>query len=247
MQSIQTHDYTLELNGDPTPWRLFVPKDATKNYCVLWLQGFTSTIEGHTEGILRMAQQTDTAFAILNYAGHGNHPIKLDDATRAQQLREVVGVYDELAKRGYEKILAIGGSFGAYMAALLAAERPLATIVLRAPAIYDDTEFELPYRETRSAKTEERKDMWRDSVKSSTPNKALQAVRNFTGNTFVIEHEFDHIINPAVPRAYFAVAKHPNYIVIRDCDHSPKLMANPEAYFAIIERWLVTIIQNTRA
>lgn len=241
--AVAVRDYSLAANDDPTPWRLIIPPAATKDYCVLWLQGFTSTIEGHTEGVTRMAEQTGVPFAMLNYAGHGNHPTKLADATRVQQHREVVGVYDELIKLGYKKILCVGGSFGAYMAALLAAKRPLDLLVLRVPAIYDDAEFELPYKQTRSAMTNERKDVWRESITPDTPNDALYAVRNYTGDTFVIEHERDTVINPAIPKAYFAVAQHPNYIVIRGCDHSPKLMPDPETYFRIIEHWVVAIIQ----
>ncbi len=239
---MQTEDFTLDHEGDKTPWRLFTPEDAAKDWAVLWLQGFTSTIEGHTEGVVRMVQGTGTTFAMLNYAGHGNHPVPLARATRAQQFQEVVGAYDELVKRGYQNIVAIGGSFGAYMAALLASERPLETLVLRAPAIYDDAEFELPFRATRSGKSKERSDIWRESITPDMQNRALDAVRSFAGDTFVIEHELDSVINAAIPQAYFAAAQHPNYIVIRGCDHSPKLMPHPPKYFAIIEHWLQTII-----
>lgn len=125
-------DYTLQY--DNTPWRLFKPTKANKDWRVLWLQGFTSTIEGHSEGVIRLAEATKTPFAMLNYAGHGNHPIALDDATREQQFKEVLSVYDELVRLGYKKIITIGGSFGGYMAALLASKRPLEVLVLRAPA-----------------------------------------------------------------------------------------------------------------
>lgn len=242
MRPMKIDDLTLNIEGDKTPWRLYTPAHNTKDWAVLWLQGFTSTIEGHAEGTNRMAEQTETTFAMLNYAGHGNHPTPLEDATRLQQYREVLGVYDELVSRGYEHIIAIGGSFGAYMAALLAADRPVEAIVLRAPAIYDDKEFELPYRNTQSAQSKERVELWRAGVTPDTPSDALTAVRNFTGDTFVIEHELDHVINPSVPKAYFAVAKHPNYIVIRGCDHSPKLMPDPQRYFAVIEQWITTIV-----
>lgn len=76
-------DHNLEF--DNTPWRLFEPnKKDDKEWCVLWLQGFTSTIEGHTDGVIRLAGATAMSFAMLNYAGHGNHPTLLDDATREQ-------------------------------------------------------------------------------------------------------------------------------------------------------------------
>jgi len=243
---MKTDNFILNQDNDRTPWRLLTPKGSARDWCVIWLQGFTSTIEGHAEGLKRMAEQTNTPFAMLNYAGHGNHPTELDDATRAQQLREVIGVYDELHKLGFSKFIAIGGSFGAYMAALLSAERPLESLTLRVPAIYEDSEFDIPFKDTRSGRTKERSDVWRETVSSKMVNKALHAVGSFTGDTYVIEHELDSVINPAVPKAYFEVAKHPNYIVIRGCDHSPKLMPDPEKFFAIIEQWIATIVISTK-
>jgi hypothetical protein len=71
------------LQSNNTPWRLFETSD-NKEWCVLWLQGFTSTIEGHTDGVIRLVEATTTSFAMLNYAGHGHHPVILDDATRQQ-------------------------------------------------------------------------------------------------------------------------------------------------------------------
>lgn len=243
---MEIDNFTLVQGKDQTPWALFSPNKSSKKWCVLWLQGFTSTIEGHTEGILRMAESTATPFAMLNYAGHGNHPTKLEDATRSQQLSEVIGVYDALKKMGFEKIIAVGGSFGAYMAALLCAQRPLESVTLRAPAIYDDSEFTLPFSETRSSRSKERSDVWRESVNSKMKSNALDAVRNFQNSTFILEHELDSVINPAVPKAYFEVAKYANYIVIRDCDHSPKLMPNPGKFYKIIEHWIESIINSTK-
>lgn len=224
--------------------RIYQPSDANSGWAVLWLQGFTSTIEGHEEGVARMSEATKTTFAMLNYAGHGDHPTKLEDATRQQQFEEVCEVYDQLVEKGYSKIIVIGGSFGAYMAALLAKARDIHTLVLRAPANYKDEEFELPYKETTEGTNQEAKDLWRQSIDDSYSNKAVEAVRAFTGMTYVIEHEKDTVINSAIPRSYFNAAKRGNYIIIPGLDHSPKLMDTPQVYFDIIERWINTIIIN---
>lgn len=230
------------LESDNTPWRLFETDNNNKEWCVLWLQGFTSTIEGHTEGIIRMAEATATPFAMLNYAGHGNHPISLDDATREQQFQEVVSVYDELVELGYKKIIAIGGSFGGYMAALLADKRKLEGLILRAPANYPEDECNLAYRDTSAGRKNEKHQLYRQSIDEKYTNNAVEGVRHFTGSTYVIEHEKDEVIHSAIPRSYFNAAKHGNYLVIPGLKHSPKLMPNPEEYFALIELWLATMV-----
>lgn len=242
---MKMQDYVVEVNGNQTPWRLFEPDGSKAEWAVLWLQGFASTIEGHSDGVIRMAEATKTTFVMLNYAGHGNNPIPLDEATRAQQFDEVCAVYDELVNRGYTKIMVSGGSFGAYMATLLCGKRDLASMTLRAPAIYNDAEYELPYAETISSQ-EHADNTWRLNVTPETESVALRNVMNYYGDTYVIEHENDEVISKNIPEAYAGVARHPNYIIIRDCTHSPRQMHNPQKYFEIIESWACTIILNTQ-
>lgn len=242
---MKTIDSTLEL--DKTPWRLFEPEyDGGREWCVLWLQGFHSNIEGHAEGVARMAEAMRTPFAMLDYAGHGTHPIVLGDASRKQQFDEVLGVYDELMNLGFQKIVVIGGSFGGYMAALLVGQRKAEALVLRAPANYPDDEFELPYRDTAAGRKSEDHRLYREGYDERFVNSAVEAVSNFTGDTFVMEHEKDEVISPAIPRSYFSAARHGNYLIVRGVKHSPKLMPNPEKYFEVIEQWLVTIVKTVK-
>lgn len=236
-------DNTLEF--DNTPWRLFEPTD-DKEWCVLWLQGFMSTIEGHNDGVVRMAEATGVSFAMLNYAGHGNHPVSLDDASREQQFNEVLGVYDQLAELGFKKIIVIGGSFGGYMAALLASKRTLEALVLRVPANYPEEEFELAYKDTSAGQKDKSHYLYRQSIDEHYINNAVEGVRNFAGQTYVIEHEKDEVVHSSIPKSYYNAAKHGNYLVIPGAKHSPNMMPNPEKYFALIELWLATIINATK-
>lgn len=239
---MQITDHTLT---DNTPWRLYEPENNHKDWAILWLQGFYSTIEGHHEGCQRISDSTNTALAVLNYAGHGNHPVVLEDATRQQQLDEVTIVYDELVNRGYAKVIVIGGSFGAYMATLLLETRSPQVIVLRAPANYKDEEITLPYKETTEAIDGEAKDLYRQSIDSNYSNRAIEAVRRFEGSTYVIEHGSDKTILKNIPQSYFSAAQQGNYILIPGLEHSPKLMDNPQKYFGIIERWIEVIVENS--
>ncbi len=64
---------TLAIPNDPTPW-LIVEPTGNKQFCVLMLQGWNSTITKHEERIKRLAEQTGVTFATIDYAGHGTHP-----------------------------------------------------------------------------------------------------------------------------------------------------------------------------
>ncbi|MBP9667302.1 hypothetical protein KBD87_00640 [Candidatus Saccharibacteria bacterium] len=237
-------NYTLELDG--TPWCLVVPDGASTEWCVLWLQGFISTIEDHTEGVVRMAEASSTAFAMLNYAGHGDNPIALSDATRTQQFDEVCAVYDELKKLGYRKIIANGGSFGGYMIALLTGARPLEAAVLRAPANYPDNEFQLPYRDTAAGKDVAKHNLYLQQISPEYRNTAVDTLANYDGPTFVVEHGADEVIHSPIPKSYYNVAKHGSYIVIPGLKHAARDMPNPAHYYAIVEAWVETIIKIVR-
>ena len=241
-KKVETKDFSLP---DSTHWRLYKPENAINNWAVLWLQGFTSTIDMHNDGCMRLSSESNVQFAILNYAGHGDHPVALKDATREPQFDEVCAVYDELTRMGFSKIIVIGCSFGAYMAALIAKARKPEAIVLRAPANYKEEEFSLPYDETIEGRDEAARDLYRQSIDNDYSNNAVEAIKQFGGATYIIEHEKDSVINASIPKSYFNGAKNGNYIMIRGLDHSPMMMKNPKLYINIIERWLQTIIYAT--
>mgnify|MGYP002409848095 FL=1 len=216
---------------------------ATKEYAVLWLQGWTSSMDSHREGVERMARTTGVTFATLDPAGHGLHELPLEQSTRKMQHEEVIAIYDELVKLGYKKIIVIGGSFGGYMAALLTGKRPVHAAVLRAPAMYDDTEFELEHSKTRR---------WQNPLKGQEEkadqpyihdNEALRSINNFDGQVFVLEHELDEQVPRIMPEMYFKHAKHGNYLLVPKTMHSPKLMKNPQPHFAYIEHLVVSIVK----
>lgn len=220
---MKINDYSLK---DDTPWRLFTPDNAHEGWAVLWPQGFTSTIDGHSEGCERMSTASRFPFAMLDYAGHGSHPVPLEKATRKQQFAEVRGVYDELVSRGLDKIIVIGGSFGGYMAALLAGVREPQSVVLRAPANYQDHEFDYPYVETTESKEGETKDLYRKRVDNNYTNQATQALQSYDGTVYILEHELDSVVLANIPKSYYHAAKHGNYILIRGLGHAPSLTPN---------------------
>jgi len=234
-------DKSLLLDGDSVSWRIFKPAGSTKDWCVLWLQGWTSSMESNTEGMLRLAESSKTPFAILDYAGHGEHRTTIEKSTKEQQLNEVLGVYDELEKLGYKKIIAIGGSFGAYMAALLSGKRPVHAVVLRAPASYPDFEFTKPFEQTEGY-TDPVAHRHNKAKPEYLNNQAVASIRNFDGFVYVLEHEFDKIIDVKIPRIYFKAAKHGNYLIIPKTPHSAKELPHPEKHYAYTEHIIRSII-----
>lgn len=241
---MEVSDFLLSKGEDQIPWRLFKPSSGNKKYAVLWIQGWTSSMDSHREGVKRMAETTGFTFATLDFAGHGLHKLPIEESTRQQQIDEVVAVYDELKGLGYENIIAIGGSFGGYLAALLTGEREVHTAVLRVPAIYDDTELRTPHKDTKRWQNPKAYYAHRENAKYIKDNKAVRSISDFDGFTYVIEHELDEQVPRVMPKTYFKAAKRGNYLIVPQAMHSPKLMPNSEIYFAYIEHLVISILQS---
>lgn len=221
---------TLDIPGDPTPWTLVEPNN-NKDWAVLWLQGWGSTIEGHFERIQFLAQESGIAFAMIDYAGFGKHITPLAETTREQQHKEVIAAYDELKARGYKRIIACGNSFGSYMSALLADKRELTAIILRAPAIYDDAEFTIRQKD----RDDDTYQAFKKTVRPDSSLAALKAINTYSGPVWVFEHGADEVIPSNIPKSYFANAQHGNYLYIPGASHSPAKQPESRKYYQYIE------------
>ena len=216
---------TLDVPNDPTPWVIVEPSEQ-KEWAVLWLQGWGSTIEGHYEKIQFLAKESDITFGMIDYAGFGQHSMPLEETTREQQHLEVVAAYDALKTRGYKNIVVIGNSFGSYMSALLADKRELAAIVLRAPAIYDDAEFTMKQKDRDDVAYQ----AFKETVQPDSQLAPLQTIRDYNGPVWVFEHGADTVIPPNIPKSYFANTQRGSYLYIPGAPHSPNMLLEPRKY-----------------
>lgn len=239
-------DNILDIHN--TPYRIITPDNiANDDWCVLWIQGFGSSIADHTERVARLAETTQLSYAMVDYAGQGTSTTPLPDSTRQMQIDEVCALYDKLATLGYSKFIILGNSLGSYLAAMVSELRPAECIVLRAPAIYPDSELNIPQRDKENDGNLAQRKTWRQNVSAADDIQALHAVASFDGHIYVIEHDLDEVIPSNIPKSYFAQSKSGNYIHIPGCHHTPKTMQNPEKYHAMIEQWLATIVKNELA
>jgi len=232
---------TLDIPGDPTPWVLVKPS-SSKDWAVLWLQGWGSTIESNFEIVDQIAQKSGTAFAMIDYAGFGKHSVPLPETTREQQHLEVIAAYDELKKLGYKNIIACGHSFGSYMSALLASKRDVAALILRAPAIYADSEFTMKQKDRDDATYQ----AFKKTVQPDSPLAALYAVQKYHGPVYVFEYGADEIIPRNIPQSYFANAAQGNYLYIPGTPHSPKTSLNSHKYYEYIGAGILTSLSRVQ-
>ena len=204
---------------------------------MLWLQGWTSDIDKHYDGLIRMSNMSGVTFAMMETAGHGQHPVSLDDSTKDQQIAEVQYFYDFLNKE-YENIIVVGGSFGGYLAGQLAVKSP-AALVLRIPAIYDDREKDIPFGVLQDS--DDYAERWNQNV-DHVLDSSLKPLSKYRGMVYVVRHENDECIPRWIPDLYFRTAPRSNYLLVPTVGHWPRKAAEPQKYYNYIEKMVTDIV-----
>jgi uncharacterized protein len=155
--------------------------------------------------------------------GHARSDEQRETVSREDNLRDLLAAYAVLAGLpdvDPKDIGVVGSSYGAYLAAIMTAQRAVRWIALRAPALYNDAGWELPKR-----KLHEDPDFtaYRRRAIAAEKNLALRACAAFRGNVLVVESEKDDIIPHPVIANYLAActrAQSVTYRMIEGADHS---------------------------
>jgi len=161
--------------------------------------------------------------------------------TRADNLADTLAAYDVLAglrQVDPKAIAVIGSSYGAYLASLLTEQRTVRWLGLRAPALYEDTGWDIPKAEL--AKHQDLR-AYRHRKLASEDNRALRACRAFKGDILIVESEHDDIVPHPTIDSYLEASKPARSITYRILEGADHGLATPEAqhaYTAMVVAWL---------
>lgn len=207
--------------------------DDQSNAGVLFLHGWNSSQRGYLPRARAVEADCGARCLSFDLAGHGEHATRpASEFSPRQHLAEAAAKYDELAaSAGVDpaRIGVCGASYGAYLAALLVGERPLASLLLRAPALYPDAAIDSPPRERRTG------------VERPADALALRNLAGFAGPVTLVESERDEVIPHAVVEAYLAACPRARHTVIPGAAHSLSDPAWNEAFLAEILAWARTL------
>ena len=196
-----------------------------KNPTILFVHGWTSAKERSYQYAKGLAELGYISF-LFDMRGHGESEGDINTFTTKDFLDDIIIAYDYLVKvKGADKdnISAIGSSLGGYLVALLVAKRKVKNLVLRAPADYDNYQFE-QLKHLYGGEIPEVM-AWRKQPKQPNETYALQAVNNFSGNILIIESEKDDSIPPQTIENYINAVKDKNkltHIIMKNVPHSIK-------------------------
>jgi esterase/lipase len=162
----------------------------------LLIHGWTSGQDRMFDMAEALSMRSGITCLTIDLGGHGKSEGKIGELSRKDFLDDVLAAYDFLVAQpnvDMSKIGALGSSFGAWLAAMLTAERKVNWVVMRVPADYPDDDFETPKQVVNEEKGSPAYE-WRTHSRSWDATAALRAIHNFRGKVLLVESENDELI-----------------------------------------------------
>jgi uncharacterized protein len=182
--------------------------------------------------------------------GHARTQENIKTVTRDDNLKDVLAAYDALLRqRGVDAsaIAVVGSSYGGYLAAILTELRPVRWLVLRAPALYRDSEWTLPKDQLRKL---QHLDAYRLLPVKTEECRALRACSQYRGHAFIVQSEHDSTVPAPVVANYRRALTQTASLtchVLEGADHALSTEAFQQAYTTLLLSWLAEMIRGARS
>jgi hypothetical protein len=181
--------------------------------------------------------------------GHERTNGRRESVSREDNLEDAIAAYDVLVHQpgvDLSSIAVVGSSYGGYLAAILSSLRPVRWLAIRAPALYKDSDWDLPKGQLRK-----HQDLDAYRLKPVRPDEsvALKACGGFTGDVLLVESENDKTIPHQVVLNYrdaCASAHSLSYRVIKGADHSLSDPRWQQAATSILVSWFTEMLGGAR-
>lgn len=181
--------------------------------------------------------------------GHAGTQTQQASVSREDNLHDVLAAYDTLARHPAvdpTAIAVVGSSYGGYLAAILTSMRPVKWLALRVPALYMDSDWELPKLQLHE---DQDLDTYRKSLIPAADNRALRACAAYQGDVLIVESELDNIVPHEVIANYLEACIKPRsltYRVINGADHGLSDQSMQRAYTALLVNWMTEMVMGSR-
>jgi uncharacterized protein len=187
-----------------------VGPDQPGGAAVLFVHGLGSDRGTNVERARAVTDQHKATCLAVDLGGHGASTGRLSTLTPRQNLRDVVAAYDALVEQpGVDpgRIGVCSASYGAYLSVLLTAQRPVARLLLRAPALYTDDALDTPLGRRRPGSPE-------------TSQHFLAQLARYRPPVLVVESEHDEVVGHGVIETYLATRPGLGHVVLPEAGHA---------------------------
>lgn len=241
------HDGRLSIKVDDQPIEgtLLGPEKLIPG--VLFVHGWGGSQQQDLARAEEIAQLGCLCFT-FDLRGHARTDAQRQHVTREDGLADVLAAYDFLAAQEMvdpSAIAVVGTSYGGYLATLLTELRPVNWLALRVPALYPDSDWDVP----KAMLDKPRIFDYRSQFHAPEVNRALRACDGFEGDVLIVESEFDeHVPHPAIASfiAAFRHAQSLSYRVMHGADHSLRDESCRKAYNNVLIRWIEEMVRGAR-
>jgi pimeloyl-ACP methyl ester carboxylesterase len=195
---------------------------------VLFVHGQGSSQRGYEKRAIVVSRSLNAVCFTFDLSGHGADAANFDRYSVYDHLQDIIAAYDYLTSTddvNSARIGICGASYGAYLAALATASRPVKRLVLRAPSLARDVDFpNLCDRRSAPREVAEQFD-------------SLRILGKYTGEVLVVESEKDEIIPKSQITKYLAACPRVQHQLIPEATHALTNPAWDEVFIAAIENW----------
>lgn len=151
---------------------------------VVFVHGLGADRQGYIKRAKVLADKVGVASMAVDLSGHGNSEGDLRFLTLRDHLRDLSMANDVLAavdRTDPDRIGICAASYGAYLAVLLTSIRPIASLLLRAPALYGDESMNKPLDNLVTTATAGAGDF-------------LAVLSSYTGRVMIVESDKDQVV-----------------------------------------------------
>lgn len=222
-------DFTFESGPRRLSATLFSPTErAPSGAGILFVHGSGSDRSGYGERATAASERLGATCLTFDLSGHGESGGSRAELSLRDHLDDCRNAFDRLASEPGVDPARIGicaASYGAYLGAMLVALRRVRSLLLRAPALYADSELDAVGGPLRS-----------NPEVTDTPA-ALEALADYTRPVLVLESEHDELIPHAIVEAYLSACRDGRHRVLAGAGHSLSEQRWRDEFVAIIVDW----------
>lgn len=208
---------------------------------VILVHGWTSSNKGYVKRAKALVDQQIACLAI-SLRGHDGSDGDIRTVTRENNLRDIRAAYkfmSDLPDTNPDKIGIFGKSYGGYLTAILAANLLPKTVIVCAPALYPDSDFNKP---TQSL-INKNPNIYRSYGLSNQDNKALASFSCYPNPMLLITLSKDEDIPKPTTENYISFK--PNNLTVKTIKDSDHTLSDPQwnqKLIQIMTKWFIRFL-----
>jgi dienelactone hydrolase len=213
------HEVTFPSGDHTIHGSLALPNSSGLYPGVIIFHGMTASEEGYTPLVAQL-EDSGIAGLAISMRAHGQSTGKFNVETVRGAFNDGLAAYDFLSmQKGIDskRIGVVGSSVGAVLAANLIANREVASLIFKAPAVYTEEMLDMSM-----AKIMEREVAWFSELQDVAATPTGKSIADYNGNLLIVPSEHDDVIPSTITDRLLEVAtqaKSKKLITIQGADH----------------------------